>query len=80
MDSLCPAGRSRPSNGGADSLEIVMPPVVGSPRLGAEEVLMSVIEQHAAPTFRRGGLARLLRDLVVISRPRFWFLSFVAIH
>jgi hypothetical protein len=41
---------------------------------------MSVIEQHAAPTFRRGGLARLLRDLVVISRPRFWFLSFVAIH
>jgi len=80
MDSLCPAGRSRPSNGGADSLPIVMPPVVGSPRLGAEEVLMSVIEQHAAATVRRDGLARLLRDLVVISRPRFWFLSFVAVH
>jgi hypothetical protein len=41
---------------------------------------MPVIEQYAAPTVRRDGLAGLLRDVVVISRPRFWFPSFLAIH
>jgi hypothetical protein len=56
-----------------------MLPVVGSTEAGAEEVLMAVIEQCAAPTVRHG-LAWLLRDLLVISRPRFWFLCIVAVR
>jgi hypothetical protein len=70
---------SGPSNEGADSFPIVMLPVVGSTEAGPEEVLMAVIEQCAAPTVRHG-LAWLLRDLLVISRPRFWFLCIVAVR
>lgn len=41
---------------------------------------MSVVERYPAPNTRQERLGGRLRDLLLISRPHFWFLSFVAIH
>jgi 4-hydroxybenzoate polyprenyltransferase len=41
---------------------------------------MPVIEQSPAPTVRQERLRIRPRDLLLISRPHFWFLSFVAVH
>src|SRR5918996_1189771 len=47
---------------------------------GTEEVFMPVIERDPAPTVRQHGFGARLRDLLLISRPHFWFLSIVAMH
>ena len=41
---------------------------------------MPVIERYPTPTVRSASFGARLRDLLLISRPHFWFLSFVAIH
>ena len=41
---------------------------------------MPVIERDPAPTVRQRGFGARLRDLLLISRPHFWFLSIVAMH
>jgi chlorophyll synthase len=41
---------------------------------------MAVIDRNPAPIARHATLRTRARDLLLISRPHFWFLSFVAIH
>lgn len=45
-----------------------------------KEVNMAVIDRNPAPDVRRQRFGPRTRDLLLISRPHFWFLSFVAIH